>query len=204
MHNLFAGWSLDKMYVDPVTKQRWDLSDPKVQERVLAKIRKDKPLVIGMSPPCTLFSLLQHLRRTPISEEEWRKAVSMVNFCVRVAELQEAAGRFYYFEHPLGASSWGLTDLRRLREKATTYSVAVHMCQFDLRTRNGGLAKKPTRILTNLVTIAEKVNRQCQGGHAHGHLMSGRAGPAAFYTDQFVDAILEGIALYKAWKKKGV
>ena len=126
------------MYVDFVTKQRWDLSDPKVQEKVPARIQKDKPLVIGMSPPCTLFSLLQNLRRTPINDDEWRRAVSMVNFCVRVAKLQEASGRFYYSEHPLGASSWGLIELQRLRENATTYSVIVHMCQFGLGSWDSG------------------------------------------------------------------
>ena len=123
----------------------------------------------------------------------------MVNFCVRVAELQEQAGRFYYFEHPLGASSWNLTQLRQLLEKPTWYSVVVHMCRFGLKTRNGGFAKKPTRILTNLASIAEIV-KQCLGGHTHEHLVGGRAEAAAFYTDQFVDAILKGTSLYRAWE----
>ena len=32
--------------------------------------------------------------------------------------------------------------------------------------------------------------------------MSGRAGPAAKYTDKFIDAILEGIVLYKSWEQE--
>ena len=35
LFNLVAGWSLDTMYMDPITKKSWDLSDPIVQEKVI-------------------------------------------------------------------------------------------------------------------------------------------------------------------------
>ena len=48
-----GGWSLDKSCVDPMTGQKWNLSDRATQERVWKMIRRDKPLVIGLSPECT-------------------------------------------------------------------------------------------------------------------------------------------------------
>ena len=52
---LRGGWSLDIGYEDPTTGQRWDLSDPAAQEKVVKMIRRDKPLCVGMSPDCRLF-----------------------------------------------------------------------------------------------------------------------------------------------------
>ena len=53
---LRGGWSLDKLHEDPITGQRWNLSDKAIQGRVWKMIRRYKPLVIGLSPECTRFS----------------------------------------------------------------------------------------------------------------------------------------------------
>ena len=67
---LRGGWALDLNHEDPVTKCKWDLSEEKTQSRAWRLIRRDKPLVIGMSPECTLFSALQNLRKTEIPKDE--------------------------------------------------------------------------------------------------------------------------------------
>ena len=91
--------------IDPVTKSQWDLSEEVVQSKVWRMIRRDKPLVIRMSRECTLFSCLQHLRRTKIPEDEVERAMSCLRLCVEVATYQHSKGRFFYLEHPLTASS---------------------------------------------------------------------------------------------------
>ena len=60
---LRPGWSLDLNFDDEVTGRRWDLSLEEDQEKVIRRIKKEKPLVIGLSPECTLFSALQNLRK---------------------------------------------------------------------------------------------------------------------------------------------
>ena len=73
-----------------------------------------------------------------------------VLFCVRIAEYQMKNGRFFYFEHPLSASSWNLEALASLREPPEVEDVVLHMCQFGLESCNSegrGLVKKPTRII---------------------------------------------------------
>ena len=50
---LQGGWSLDREPVDPVTRSAWDLGDSRAQARIWKMLRRDKPLVIGLSPPCT-------------------------------------------------------------------------------------------------------------------------------------------------------
>ena len=77
-------------------------------------LRKDKPLVVGMSPECKLFSVLQAMRTSEIPIDEWDRAVSCVRFAVQVAQYQRKQGRFFYFEHPLTASSWRFEELVEL------------------------------------------------------------------------------------------
>ena len=149
-------------------------------------MRRDKPLVVGLSPECTLFSALQHIRKTDIPADEMARAMSCVRFCVEIAEEQISQGRFFYFEHPLTASSWSMPELCRLREHSEVEDIVLHMCAFGLRAedREGvGLAKKPTRVLTNMPSIAASINRRCVGDHRHVHLVSGKAKAAAKYTD---------------------
>ena len=73
------------------------------------------------------------------------------------------------------------------------------MCQFELQATDSegtGLVKKPTRILTNLPPLGSALNRQCQGGHRHVHLMNGRAKGAAAYTKEFCVAICQALSVY--------
>ena len=58
-----GGWALDIHHQDPVTGSEWDLADPAAQAKVWKMLRRDKPLVVGMSFECTLFSSLQNLRK---------------------------------------------------------------------------------------------------------------------------------------------
>ena len=52
---LKGGWSIDDRIEDPVTKRTYDLRNKKDQNEVRRMLRRDKPLVLTVSPPCTLF-----------------------------------------------------------------------------------------------------------------------------------------------------
>ena len=65
---LKGGWSMDIRVEDPITGRRWDLSLGKDQNRAVMRVRKDKPQVLVVSPPCTLFSCLQNLSGGPKPE----------------------------------------------------------------------------------------------------------------------------------------
>ena len=83
-----GGWALDVNFVDPVSGSAWDLSEPRAQEKVWKMIRRDKPLVIGLLPECTLFSALQNLWKTDIPADETATAMACVRFCVDVTDFR--------------------------------------------------------------------------------------------------------------------
>ena len=195
-NGLRGGWALDLSHKDPVTGSEWDLSDPAAQAKVWKMLRRDKPLVVGMSPECTLFSQLQNICKTEIPKAEYERAVACVEFCAEVAHFQRKAGRYFYLEHPLGATSWNLDCLVELKSSSGVEEALLDMCQFGLKTADAlgvGYAKKPTRILTNLPSIAAALAKRCPGLHRHAHLISGRAKAAAEYTEKFCQSIVDGI-----------
>ena len=176
---------MDIEHVDGRTKRRWDLSNLAEVEEAFRQVRRDKPQLLVLSPPCTKFCSLQNLRKWGIPRSEWVYAVRMVNVAVRLGELQLDGGRDFVFEHPLGASSWRLPSLRRLRRRAGVCEATVHMCMHGLKAEDKeGIAPamKPTRILTSSVAIRDSVARVCDRSHRHVQLVSGRAAAAQEYT----------------------
>ena len=78
---------MDLESVDPITGAMWDLSEPRSQTKVWRMLRRGKPLVVGMSPACTLFSALQILRKTDLPADELAVAMECVRVCVEVAKF---------------------------------------------------------------------------------------------------------------------
>ena len=78
-------------------------------------LARDRPHVVGLGPPCTLFCQLQALLKSKIDYNDRKNAFDKANFAVRIAGIQMAKGRFFYFEHPMGASCRTVTDLADLK-----------------------------------------------------------------------------------------
>ena len=52
-----GGWSVDLSIRDPRTGRRFDLRNSKDQNEVKRVIKRDRPTVLVVSPPCTAFSI---------------------------------------------------------------------------------------------------------------------------------------------------
>lgn len=176
----------------------WDLSKKSHQKAALRLVREQQPVLVILSPPCTVFSRLRGLsnfkRPQHVVQEEEAAGLAHLRFAVLLAKIQHRAGRGFLFEHPRYATSWTTEDLQELQNLDGVFTVPVDLCRFGLRTSQGVPALKPTLLLTNLEGLAVTLNRRCDGAHAkHQPLLSGEAGLAAKYTPAFVDAILRGL-----------
>ena len=67
---------------------------------------------------------------------------------------------------------------------------------------NIGLARKTTRLLTNAEEIVQATAQRCCGGHAHVHLISGRAKYAAVYPPKCCRAVLKEFCFWR-WRRAG-
>ena len=93
---LKGGWSIDDRIEDPVTKRTYDLRNKKDQDEVRRMIRRDKPLVLTVSPPCTLFPIAS---QGPMDSKELARAMGMMMFA-DMCDIQRREGRYFIFEQP--------------------------------------------------------------------------------------------------------
>ena len=91
----------------------------------------------------------------------------------------------------------------KLAEYEDVVRVRTDMCQFGMESHidkadgDKGPVLKPTGFLTNSVHIAGELEKRCNDGHSHVHLMGGRAAGAAIYPPRLCEAICRGLVLHK-------
>ena len=175
----------------------YDFNTPKDRGYALPQLRHWKPALLVLSPPCTTASPLRNLsdhKRDPIIvQQERSEGRQHFEFSIDLAEEQDDNHRAFLLEQPLTATSWKNPRVMRLKNRPGVYAITVHMCQFDLRTRDGELAKEPTMLLTNCYPLVKWLSRRCTQDHARQQLVRGRAAAAAQYARPFVRAILKGL-----------
>ena len=201
----YGGWSLDLASPDPVTGSTYDLGCLRTVARVKAMIKRDKPLMLIASPPCTYFSSLMNLSHGP-SEKDWKHAVFLFSVAIDLCLYQARMGGRFILEYPAGSRAWHLPCVSKLLHVQDLERADFHMCQFGMtqEDENGcGFIFKPTTIYTNSEAVAERSRRRCCGGHRHIALLSGRAKEAQAYPQDLVDAWLDGVDLEMRREREG-
>ena len=127
-------------------------------------------------------------------DQELKDALPHWHFAIHLARLQHRERRGFLLEHPRYAESWKDSQAEALVHLPGVYRIVVDMCAFQLYT-DGGLAKKPTALVTNIWPLVRLLRKyRCDGKHSHQPLLGGgRAAVAAQYTLQFVRAVLQGL-----------
>ena len=197
---LRAGWSLDLSTECPITGRKWDCRSAEDRAWVRKMVWRDKPKLLIVCPPCTLFSQLHYLSPNGIPPvrcpELWAEAMMMLEFSIEMCRIQSRACRGFVFEHPRTATSWEVDAVKRLAQEAGVYTSVFDMCRFGMTAEDAegeGLVRKSTHILTNVEAIAEVLSVRCEGGHRHVHLRSGKAKAAQIYPVKMCEAIFKGL-----------
>ena len=179
----------------------WDFTLERHRAAAWEYIRRVKPRLVIGSPMCRMFSSLQNLtknKRRPEWEERFVEAKAHLKFMMEVYEEQWKHGRLFLHEHPAGATSWDLEEVKKLEEKTGAYLVKADQCMYGLMTwGKDGLeavaAKKPTKFMTNSWEIGRELQKRCDGQHNHQELINGRAQWAARYPPGLCRAICKGL-----------
>ena len=147
----------------------FDLKRKDTQNKVLRKIFEEKPYLVIMAFPCTLWSLLQNLTRHKRDLEGLREEErKLLNFVKVVCKLQMKQGRHFLLENPLGSQAWQEEHIQAILQMPGVHSVRADMCAYGKRAEeNGELVKKPTRFVSDSPLILRGLARRCCGGHKH-------------------------------------
>ena len=175
---LSAGYSLGVTWTDAITGYKWNLLDHRTKTRLWQLLKSKRPRLLVASPPCTTFSALQNLRRTPMSLEERRQGEDLLRVAVKACLLQHKAGMYFLLEHPLSARSWREDCVRDLLKLEGVYMLDFDQCEYGLVSwdeHGEAPAMKPTRIITNIQHARVTLSRRCSRTHRHVHLVNGKA-----------------------------
>lgn len=90
-----------------------------MRNKAEGRLDEEQPGLLILCPPCAGFCIWQHVNYPKVSLEAVRakltESVLHVGFGMRLATKQADSGREFVYEHPIGASSWGLQTVGKLR-----------------------------------------------------------------------------------------
>ena len=185
---------------------RHDLTKAGMRAEVREYVRSVKPGLVVISPPCTLFSLLQNLtKRNHSSEAEsyLRRLIEakvLLRFGIEIAFEVLKYGGTFVFEHPLTSRAWLETMMQKLIQHPGVHLAACDQCMYGLKALSGLFHRKPTGFLSNNVKVTDQLGRRCDGQHRHEPILGRNAGgsrskQAQHYPEPLVEAILKGYQL---------
>lgn len=190
-------------------KTGWDLTKAGERKRCMTWIRRSKPRVVILSPPCGSFSKLQNMNPWSAKRERdlWRGVV-MLKFAMEVAKEQMAENRYFVFEHPDSATSWRRKEVEAIGRAVGVRQVVADQCMYGqtVRDRQGHKtpAKKRTRFMTNLEDAERELSRKCDKNHKHEALVGGKAKATEKYPEALCKAMCRMVAAVKRMEEEGV
>eukprot|EP00435_Cladocopium_sp_Y103_P008670 s753_g2.t1 len=200
-HGLQAGQAFD-------LRLGHQLLCPKQRKKCLQHLIENPYELVIVTPPCTMFSLLQYLglgktkescMNDPEFQRKYHEACILLTFAAVVCTIQARRGQSFLFEQPWNALSWKEPSIRKLLNEPGTILVRTDQCMFGQKDLDQKFIRKRTGFLTNHVGIAAALRRTCRGQHVHqpcvgssqGHA---RADRASRYPNALVDAVLRAFA----------
>ena len=214
---LKPGWSLDLTRNDPKTGEPWDLSDKKVQSRIVKMVAEGKPLFLIGSPPCTAFSAMLNLSKAKRDEEVVKKQLEQakdhVRFCLQLYQMQLDGKRYFVHEHPATATSWRMPEVIELMMHPEVGMTTFDMCRFGMTAEKDGKegpVQKTTRVISNSREVLKRISLHCPNKQGHGdkhnhiQLEGGLTKKAQVYPRKFCQAVCEGVAAEKRLRALGL
>lgn len=179
------------------------------RQKCLKHIRENHYGLIVVTPPCTMYSLLQYLgsgrskeslEHDPVFQEKLQQANVLMTFAAFICKTQMQLGGAFLFEQPWAATSWRLPCIRNLLNSNKTILVRTDQCMFGQQDSQGYPIRKRKGFMTNDANIAKVLRRTCRQQHEHQPCTGAvrgmsRAFKAARYTSKMVNAIL------RAWSR---
>ena len=167
-----AGSAMDLTTVDE-DGMPWDFSVTSNQKKAMKRWEEERPWLLVVSPPCTMFSTLQNLTLEKRDADEVRKqlkeAVKHLTFAVYMCLKQAAEGRKFMFEHPVAASSWQLALVNQLLFLDSAERVNFDFCALGMTIKENGMptpVRKRTSVVTNSKRLSQALKRkQCTGDY---------------------------------------
>ena len=181
-----------------------NLLEHRQRQHVREYIRRVRPGLVLMAPPCQLFSQLQNILRDmrqndPVCMARYvrkkREATLLFNFAVELAWTCLELGLDFVIEHPWASGAWKTRAVTTLLQDERVMLSKADQCPFGLKSINGIPQRKRTGFCTNNRDIGKALERQCQGDHEHEHIIGGNnSRRAQVYPEKLKETIIRSYA----------
>lgn len=144
------------------------------RSNAIFELQRRRPRMLIVSPPCTMYSALQHMwnikKMAPDTlKERWAEAETLLSFAMLLCSQQVAASRTFVHEHPRYAKSWAVKEVIAVEQLPGVQRVSFDQCRFGLEGPVSGQAiRKSTSFLTNndkVKSTFDRVRCNCIGKH---------------------------------------
>ena len=113
----------------------WDFDREDHQKLAQKRIDETKPKLLVGSPECRMFSALQNLSPwTKEKEAKLKAAERHLEFVCKLYEQQVREKRWFLHEHPIGATSWRSTPVRKILKMTGVQCAIADQCRYGLTT----------------------------------------------------------------------
>ena len=173
---------------------------------MIDEINTFRPELVWIALPCTLWGPWTRISYKDRPQELRRlrlKQKKLINLAIEAATVQIAVGNHVAFEHPRDSELWNKPDVKELLQMPHFQEVDFDMCSFGLKAvSDGGLLKKPTKVMCTDPGYAAALHRPCAGDHEHTLTAGQNTKPAGHYTEQFARAVVKGHKSMRKGRRK--
>jgi len=151
----------------------WDLSVEHVQKVAVREVITRNAEVLGLPPPCTIFSKLMDTNWGRMATEKVHSklqvGVDHWEFAIFLAKLQMESGKAFYLENPHLAKSWQRASSIELKSTPGVFTTCFDQCCLGLVSKVSHTPiKKRTVIVSNLSGLHKALNNKfCTNEHKH-------------------------------------
>ena len=152
----------------------WDFLQASHRKACIRKVMEEDPYCLILAFPCGPWSALNRLRHSATLEKRQEDARVLLQFALLLAKIQQRRGGHFILENPKTSLAWKLPEMIEFLEETNCEVIDFDQCRFGLKSLNGNLHKKATRVATSSLGVAEEIRDcVCQGGHLHDHVIGG-------------------------------
>ena len=178
----------------------WNFRNSKDRAQLWQVLRTQEPDLVVLSPVCRAFSVIMNSNWDKMEPQAAKslqaEGLSMLHFCVQIAEFQISRNKHFLLEHPGGASSWQTHAMHWLLQQANVVRFLFDQCAVGLSVVPDTLSRKVTGIVANNLGIASVLSKcQCTCSRPHEQLQQGLPRKAQVYPPGMIHKIIQGIKL---------
>ena len=192
---ILASWGLQVAEpIDYLYNKDYDLLKPSVRKEISKRIEDEDPFLLSISPVCGPWSSFQNINLAKGGETEQkilddrRKWYPVLSWVADEIRKRLAKGREVQLEHPWGSLLWQLNCMEKLMNEQPfnvftgefLELIKLDQCQYGLVDKDTGLPhRKSTGLLCSSSWMKQRLQKLCDGQHAHVHIEGGNKSKSA-------------------------